>query len=125
MANTTMTSREFFTAITNLDSVPENLKDYATAQIKKLDERNESRQKNGTANQRKNKEIAESLYEILETDKVYTAKQIFDLNVDGIVSTQKATAIMNILVKDGKVTVSDIKDEKKNKVKGYTKTVTE
>jgi hypothetical protein len=52
---------------------------------------------------------------------IYTAKQIVGLGVDGIISTQKATAIVGLLVKDGRVTVSDIKDEKKNKVKGYTK----
>jgi hypothetical protein len=125
MANTTMTSRDFFTAVINLDNVPENLKEYATSQIEKLDKRNESRQTNGTANQRKNKEIAESLYNVLADNTIYTAKQIVGLGVDGIISTQKATAIVGLLVKDGRVTVSDIKDEKKNKVKGYTKVTIE
>lgn len=50
-----------------------------------------------------NKALADVLYESMSPEMVYTATIVGRMGVEGISSTSKATAILKILVEDGKV----------------------
>lgn len=56
-----------------------------------------------------NKILAEALYEAMEENVCYTATQIGNMGVEGIGSASKATAVLKILLADGRVTNSKVK----------------
>lgn len=56
-----------------------------------------------------NKILAEILYEAMEKDTCYTATQVGNMGIKDIGSASKATAILKILVADGRVTNSKVK----------------
>ena len=56
-----------------------------------------------------NKVLAETLYEAMEENTCYTATQIGNMGIEGIGSASKATAVLKILVADGRVTNSKVK----------------
>ena len=56
-----------------------------------------------------NPKIANRLYDALESEVGYTATQIGNMGVDGIPNTSKATTILGILKKDGRVTNKKVK----------------
>ena len=56
-----------------------------------------------------NKILAEALYEVMEENVCYTATQIGNMGVEGIGSASKATAVLKILLADGRVTNSKVK----------------
>lgn len=93
--------------------IPE-ITEYAMAQVEKIEEKNGKRGDKPTARQIENEGLKATLLETLEVGKAYTAKAIVDLELNGISSTQKATALMKQLVADGRATVAD------GKVKEYT-----
>ena len=126
MANTTnttskaMTSREFFEVVMSAN-VPENIKAYAQAQIKKLDDRNDKRKSAGSKKAQENEVIKVALLNAMETDVVYTAAQLNELKVEGITSTSKASALARQLVEVGELTETEVKIKGRGKVKGYIK----
>lgn len=128
-----MTQREFFTIVANgsasvaykvndeivhkmINLNDDEVKEYAKTAIKKLDDKNEKRKTEGNKTAKENAPIKENIIKIFEENPltVYTAKNIADKI--GI-STQKAGALLRQLT--DRIDVYDIKDEKKNKVKGY------
>lgn len=119
MANTTMTMREFLMTVVNAN-ISDEITAFADERIKHLDEVNERRKEKGSKTQRANVEIKSALLAALESGVTYTAAEVVALEIEGISSTQKASALLRQLVEDGKVTVTDVKIKGKGKVKGYT-----
>lgn len=117
MANTTMTSREFFNAVIE-GNITDEIKDFAKSQIEKLDNKNAKRKSTDSKTQKENKAIKTSLLATMEKDKVYTASEVAG-TVDGINSTQKASALLRQLVEEGKLVSEEVKIKGKGKVKGY------
>ena len=56
-----------------------------------------------------NKKLAEALYEAMEENVCYTATQIGNMGIEGISSASKATAVLKVLLADGRVTNSKAK----------------
>lgn len=117
MANVNFTSREFYTAIIE-GNVTDKVIEYAKEQLTKLDEKNEKRRNKLSKNQQNNEDIKTALLAALENDKVYLASEVVGL-VDGITSTQKASALLRQLVESGNLTCEEVKITGKGKVKGY------
>lgn len=118
MANTTMTSREFFNAVIE-GNITDEIKDFAKSQIEKLDSKNAKRKSTDSKTQKENKAIKTSLLATMEKDKVYTASEVAGMEIDGIISTQKASALLRQLVEEGKLVSEEVKVKGKGKVKGY------
>lgn len=124
MANVKMTMRTFLEAVIGAE-VSEEVTAFATERIKHLDEVNEHRKSRGSKTQRANVEIKAALLNALEKGVTYTAAEVVALEVDGITSTQKASALLRQLVEDNKLTATEVKIKGKGKVKGYTLTESE
>ena len=118
MANTTMTSREFFNAVIE-GNITDEIKDFAKSQIEKLDSKNAKRKSTDSKTQKENKAIKETLLATMEKDKVYTASEVAGMEIEGITSTQKASALLRQLVEEGKRGSEEVKIKGKGKVKGY------
>ena len=118
MANTTMTSREFFTAVIE-GKINDEIKEFAQLQIEKLDSKNAKRKTTESKTQKENKDIKTSLLAIMEKDKVYTASEVAGMKIEGITSTQKASALLRQMVETGTLTSEEVKVKGKGKVKGY------
>ena len=118
MANTTMTSREFFNAVIE-GNITDEIKDFAKSQIEKLDSKNAKRKSTDSKTQKENKAIKESLLATMEKDKVYTASEVAEMEIEGITSTQKASALLRQMVETGTLTSEEVKVKGKGKVKGY------
>lgn len=128
-----MTQREFFEVVLNgsakvsykngdstvfktIDINDPDIKEYAKSAIDKLNAKNEKRKTEGSKTAKENISVKEDIMKIFEENPqtVFTAKNIADKM--GI-STQKSSALLRQLT--DKIDVFDVKDEKKNKVKGY------
>ena len=118
MANTTMTSREFFNAVIE-GNITDEIKDFAKSQIEKLDSKNAKRKTTDSKTQKENKAIKESLLATMEKDKVYTASEVARMEIEGITSIQKASALLRQMVETGTLTSEEVKVKGKGKVKGY------
>ena len=118
MANTTMTSREFFKAVVE-GNITVEVKDFAELQIRKLDNKNAKRKSTDSKTQKENKAIKETLLATMEKDKLYTASEIAGMGIEGITSTQKASALLRQMVETGILTSEEVKVKGKGKVKGY------
>lgn len=118
MANTTMTSREFFNAVIE-GNITDEIKDFAKSQIEKLDSKNAKRKSTDSKTQKENKAIKTSLLATMEKDKVYIASEVAGMEIDGITSTQKASALLRQLVEEGKLVSEEVKVKGKGKIKGY------
>lgn len=71
-----MTQREFFTAITEVEALPQELKDYATEKIIQLDNRNSTRSSKPTKKQLENEPIKQQILEYLATVEKATGCEI-------------------------------------------------
>lgn len=116
-----MTKREFLNeVIAVIDGTSEvnviELKEFAKAEIAKLDERNASRSSKPTKAQIENEPIKEKILEILSTGERMVASAIAE-KVE--ISTQKASALCRQLVESGKLSVEEVKIPKKGKQKAY------
>ena len=128
-----MTQREFFEVILNgsakvsykngndtvfktVDVNDPDIKEYAKSAIEKLNAKNEKRKSEGSKTAKANVAVKEDIMKIFEENPqtVFTAKNIAD-KMD--ISTQKSSALLRQLT--DKIDVFEVKDEKKNKVKGY------
>lgn len=121
MENKAMTNRDFLVAVVNAN-ISDEITEFANAQIQKMDARNASRKSKGTKVQNENKEIKERIATAMEVGTTYTAAEIVALGVEGVNSTQKASALLRQLVDDGRVTSTEVKIKGKGKVKGYSLT---
>ena len=119
MANTTMTQRMFLEMVVNAN-ISDEMTAYAMERIKHLDDVNEHRKAKGSKTQRANVEVKKAILASLEENTVYTASQVAEMGIEGITSTQKASALLRQMTETGKLTVTDIKIKGKGKVKGYS-----
>lgn len=110
-----MTNREFYTNILN-GTLTEVEVEFAKSAIAKLDERNAKRSSKPSKTAIANEPIKAAIVEVL-TDKPQTASAI---GVAVEQTTQKASALLVQLVKEGKAVAVDVKVKGKGKVKGYT-----
>lgn len=116
-----MTKREFLNeVIAVIDGTSEvnvlELKEFAKAEIVKLDERNANRSSKPTKTQIENEPIKEKILEVLSTGERMVASAIAE-KVE--ISTQKASALCRQLVESKKLKVEDVKIPKKGKQKAY------
>ena len=116
-----MTKREFLNeVIAVIDGTSEvdvlELKEFAKAEIVKLDERNASRSSKPTKAQIENEPIKEKILEVLSTGERMVASAIAERLE---ISTQKASALCRQLVESKKLKVEDVKIPKKGKQKAY------
>ena len=117
-----MTKREFLNeVIAVIDGTSEvdvlELKEFAKAEIVKLDERNANRSAKPTKAQIENKSIKEKILEVLSTEERMVASAIAE-KVE--ISTQKASALCRQLVESNKLKVEDVKIPRKGKQKAYS-----
>ena len=118
MAIPRMTSREFFTAVIE-GKITDEIKEFAQLEIEKLDIKNAKRKSTESKTQKENKAISETILATMEKDKVYTASEVARMEIEGITSTQKASALLRQLVETGILTSEEVKIKGKGKVKGY------
>ena len=116
-----MTKREFLNeVIAVIDGTSEvdvlELKEFAKAEIIKLDERNASRSSKPTKTQIENEPIKGKILEVLSTGEKMVASAIAERLE---ISTQKASALCRQLVESKKLKVEDVKIPKKGKQKAY------
>ena len=116
-----MTKREFLNeVIAVIDGTSEvnvlELKEFAKAEIVKLDERNANRSSKPTKTQIENEPIKEDILEVLSTGERMVASAIAERLE---ISTQKASALCRQLVESKKLKVEDVKIPKKGKQKAY------
>jgi Fic family protein len=112
-----MTNRDFFNAVISAN-ISDEITAFAKASLDKLDLKNEKRRNSTSPNQKKNEDFKADIFADFsaEPNRVFTAKEIADKYG---VSTQKISALLRQMVDNGKIKSFDIKDSKKNKVKGY------
>lgn len=109
-----MTTKEFLKAVKELALTTNNTEvlAYATAELDKIENRKL------TPLQKENLALKEKLKGLMEPNKTYIQNE---LGVLLGVSSQKAGAIVRLLVEDGDVVKSDVKlPDKSDTVKGYT-----
>ena len=116
-----MTKREFLNeVIAVIDGTSEvdvlELKEFAKAEIVKLDERNANRSSKPTKTQIENEPIKEKILEVLSTGERMVAGAIAERLE---ISTQKASALCRQLVESKKLKVEEVKIPKKGKQKAY------
>ena len=111
-----MTNREFFTAISNIDTLPAELVEFATNAIAKMDATNEQRKNKPSKTAIANAPVIEALTNALTSDPQTAA----DLAVAVGVSTQKASSLLRQIVASGVAVSTDIKVPSKGTCKGYS-----
>ena len=116
-----MTKREFLNeVIAVIDGTSEvdvlELKEFAKAEIVKLDERNASRSSKPTKTQIENEPIKEKILEVLSTGERMVASAIAERLE---ISTQKVSALCRQLVESKQLKVEEVKIPKKGKQKAY------
>ena len=111
-----MTNREFYTAIIN-NTITAEVIDFATAEIGKLDARNEKRRNTPTKAQEANVGIKEAIKGYLASVKSAVASEI--ATAVGV-STQKVSALCKQLVDNGEIKVADVKVRGKGTLKAYS-----
>ena len=114
-----MTQREFLNKVIEAN-VNDELTAYATSALDKLNERNAKRKTSMTPSQKANAEIMPKITDFVREQEgavlASTVAEHFDF------STQKASGLLNLLVKDGTLTATEVKVPKKGKRKAYTVT---
>ena len=100
MADKKFTERDFLNGVI-ASEVAENLKDYAKAQLAKIDAKNENRRKKLTKTQEENEEIKVKILEFLKDKSSVLASTVAtELELP---NTPKASSLLGQLEKDGKV----------------------
>lgn len=109
-----MTYREFLNSVIN-GTVDTDGITFATAEVAKLDARNDKRRNTLTKEQKANEEIKAAILEAIGIGSLTAA----EISKACEISTQKASALCRLLVADGKLSVHDIKVKGKGSVKAY------
>lgn len=112
-----MTKREFLNELSTAEVVTEELRNYAVEELEKMDEQNAKRKEAASKTKIENEQVAAFIFESMDEDPM-TATDIAEKF--GLKSPQKATAIMRILVAEGKVEKVPVKRDRKKYV-GYAK----
>jgi hypothetical protein len=110
-----MTNREFYNAIVKAN-LGEDITNHALAEIGKLDAKNTKRKETETKEQKENKVLMGTILANLSAGTPTVASTLGTILG---VSTQKASALCTLLVKEGKVVATDVKVKGKGAVKGY------
>ena len=100
-----MTNREFYTAVSN-GTINDEVKEFATEAIAKLDARNANRSAKPTKTQQANANLREVVLNVLRNEgKPMTVTEVFNAMSENpeVASTQKVSALMRQLLLDGKV----------------------
>ena len=105
-----MTQRIFFENIKNGGSITDEMKEYAIAELKKLDERAEKRKNYRTPAQKENDEIKESILACFVEGEPMTGKEVAE-KVE--ISTQKANALLRQLVNQNELVVTQVANGKR------------
>ena len=113
-----MTNREFYTAIIANDNVAQDIKDFAQAEINKLDARNDKRKNTQTKTQKENEPIAQAILDAL-AENGGTMLGV-DLATAIGQTTQKTNGVAGNLVNEGKITKSKTKVKGKGELTQYT-----
>ena len=112
-----MTNREFYTAISNTAELSEELRNFATEQLTKMDNRNATRSSKPSKTQLENAPIKQALLDFLTThDGKFTEGELGEALE---VTHNKAGALARQLVAEGKVGVGEVKLPKVGKRKVY------
>lgn len=111
-----MTMKEFMNAVVKAN-ISAELTAYATAEIKKIDDKNKARKTKQTATQKANAEFLTEIIAGMTAGQVVTAGEI--ASKFGV-STQKASAILQGGVKSGDLISAEVKIKGKGKVIGYS-----
>ena len=111
-----MTNREFLTAVSACEACSEEVREYATNAIAKMDATNEARKNKPSKKSEENAPIVAQIVDEILTTEAQTASTIAE--VAGI-SVQKASALLRQIVADGKATVTDVKVPKRGVQKAY------
>ena len=111
-----MTQREFYTNVIAAN-INEEITNYATTAIEKLDKRNAARSSKPTKSQIANASLMNEISAFLEGRENVLASEIAaHFNI----TTQKVTGVLALMVKDNRVTVAEVKIPKQGKRKAYT-----
>jgi hypothetical protein len=116
MANVKMTERDFYNKVIAHEGIPSDIKEYAMEGIAKLDAKNLKRKNTPTKEQVANEGLKTDILALLEGKSMVAS----DIGASLGVSTQKASALCQLLVKEGKLSVADIKVKNKGAVKSYS-----
>lgn len=112
-----MTKREFYTAIAN-GEVDEQVKEFAAAELEKLDAANEKRRNTMSKKAQENLPLMKKIMDEILTEEPKTATDVSEILE---VSVQKASGLLRRLAEDGKVEKVDVKIKGKGTQKGYSK----
>ena len=112
-----MTKREFFTAVKENETLSEEVRSYAEAEISKLDAANESRRNARSQKAEENDKLAQKIYDEVLTEKPVTATQLGEkLGM----SYQKVATLLKKFVEDGTVKAEKLSIPKRGKVTHYS-----
>lgn len=111
-----MTKREFFETIVE-SAMADEVKDFARAEIQKMDEQLEKRRVKAAEKKAEYAPILDKIYTDILGDEPVTASIVAERLE---MSTQKASAMLRKLVEAGKATAQEVKVDKR-KAKGYTR----
>lgn len=115
-----MTNRDFLNAVLEAN-INVEVNDFATAELAKLDKRNEKRRNTLTKEQKENMAIKESILAVLSERPIPASAVAAEVGI----STQKASALLRQLVNDNLAVVADEKVKGKGTVKVYAVPVVE
>ena len=117
MTNTTMTRRDFFTAIMNTENLSDELRAFARTSLEKIDSTNAKRAAKPSKTAVENAPLVAQAVELLG-DEPKTAS---DLVEPMGLKVQKVSALLRAAVKEGKAASHDVKIKGKGTCKGYTR----
>lgn len=114
-----MTNREFFEAIAANEVLAQELRDFAIEGIAKLDRKNEQRKSSESKTAKENKPLKEAILNLMADSEGETYLAA-DIAAQFGYSTQKASALLRQLVKEGMLSVGKVKVKGKGMQNGYT-----
>ena len=110
-----MTNRDYLNLVAS-GNINEDVKAWALGEIAKLDNKNAKRKDTETKTQRENKVLMAQVVETIGEGSMVASDIAKALGV----STQKASALCVLLVKEGTLSVADLKVKNKGTVKCYS-----
>lgn len=112
-----MTKRDFMTMVMNGEMTDE-MKDFARAEIEKLDATLEKRKNTISKKALENIPLMDHIYDEILGEEAKTATDVAEVME---ISVQKASSLLRKMVEDGRATKTEVKIPKKGFQKGYTK----
>ena len=115
-----MTNREFMLAVANAEGMPQEVRDYATNAIAKIDKANADRAAKPSKAHEENAAMIPTVAAYLETCTVPVPASLVAQNI-GTLSPSKAQAVLALMVQEGTAGVEKIKSTAKSggKINGY------